>query len=166
MNRVIYPGTFDPPTNGHVDIIHRASRLFDHLEIVISVNPQKQTVFTAEERHEMMESLVSGLGNVSVHIWEGLIVDFAEKVGAHIIVRGVRALSDFDYEFELAMMQRALNHHIETIFLPTSPEHFVLRSSAIKEIAHFGGDVRTMVPEVVLRALEGKLRSSQIGDGM
>lgn len=156
MSRVIYPGTFDPPTLGHLDIIHRASRLFDAVEVVISVNPQKKTVFTAEERRQMMEGLVADLRNVRVHVWEGLIVNFAAKHGTNTILRGVRALSDFDYEFELAMTQRALNPQIETIFLPTSPEHFVLRSSTIKEIALFGGDVSNMVPEGVERALRAK----------
>ena len=158
MKRIIYPGTFDPPTNGHWDIITRASGIFDHLDVVISVNPEKITVFDAQERRNMMESLVSGLRNVQVHVWGGLIVEFARSIGSRVILRGVRALSDFDYEFELAMMQKALDPEMETIFLPTAPENFVLRSSTIKEIARFHGSVSAMVPPVVDRALREKFR--------
>ena len=156
MKRIIYPGTFDPPTNGHLDVVQRASGMFEHLDVVISVNPAKKTLFSPEERVEMMQAMVSGLPNVQVHAWDGLIVELAEKIGARIILRGVRALGDFDREFELALMQKHLNRRIETIFLPTAQEHFLLRSSTIKEIAQFGGDVSDMVPRVVERALRAR----------
>ena len=156
MKRIIYPGTFDPPTNGHLDVVQRASGMFEHIDVVISVNPAKRTLFSERERVEMMEAMVSGLKNVQVHAWDGLIVELAEKIGARIILRGVRALGDFDHEFELALMQKHLNRHIETIFLPTAQEHFLLRSSTIKEIAQFGGDVSDMVPDVVEKALRAK----------
>jgi pantetheine-phosphate adenylyltransferase len=160
MQRIVYPGSFDPPTNGHLNIIQRASRLFDQLEIVIADNKQKKYFFTAEERFEMMTEMVTGLHNVQVNLWEGLIVDFVSKVGARVILRGVRALSDFEYEFELSLINRGLNPQIETIFMPTDKKYFVLRSSAIKELAMFNGDVSRMVPPVVARALKAKLNGS------
>jgi pantetheine-phosphate adenylyltransferase len=158
--KVIYPGSFDPPTNGHLDIVKRASGIFENLEVVIADNPRKQYTFTAEERFEMITTMVADFSNVQVTIWRGLIVDFAEKVGARIILRGVRALSDFDYEFELSMMNRALNPKIETILMPTDQKYFVLRSSSMKEVAIFGGDISEMVPPVVEKALKEKFRST------
>ena len=160
MKRVIYPGTFDPPTNGHLNVISRAAKIFDSLEIVIAVNPEKKCVFTPQERFNMLESLVKKYKNVNVHVWEGLVVDFAEKMKARVILRGVRALSDFDHEFELSMMNKALNENIETILLPTDKKYFVLRSSAIKEVAQFKGDISKMVPKIVADALKLKLQSS------
>ena len=160
MLRVMYPGSFDPPTNGHLDIINRAVRIFDELEIVIATNPDKRTFFSAEERFGMMQRLVAGLPNVRVHRWEGLVVEMAEKLGARIMLRGVRALSDFNYEFELSTMNRALNSRIETIFLPTDQKYFVLRSSGIKEVARLGGDISQMVPPLVAEAVFAKLGKS------
>jgi len=160
MQRIIYPGSFDPPTNGHLNIIQRASRLFDQLEIVIADNKQKKYFFTSEERFEMITEMVAGLPNVQVNLWEGLVVDFVRNVGAKVILRGVRALSDFEYEFELSLINKGLNPQIETIFMPTDKKYFVLRSSAIKELAMFNGDVSSMVPPVVVRALKAKLNGS------
>lgn len=160
MKRVVLPGTFDPPTNGHVDVIARAARIFDKIEVVIAVNREKKCIFSPEERLEMLHELVSGFKNVSVHLWEGLIVDFAEKIGARIILRGVRALIDFNYEFELSLMNKALKSDIETILLPTDQKYFVLRSSAIKEVAGFHGDISAMVPPIVEKSLKLKFKSS------
>ncbi len=160
MQRIVYPGSFDPPTYGHLNIIQRASRLFDQLEIVIADNKQKKYFFTAEERFEMITEMVAGLHNVQVNLWNGLIVDFVSNVGARVILRGVRALSDFEYEFELSLINKGLNPQIETIFMPTDKKYFVLRSSAIKELAMFNGDVSSMVPPVVARALKAKLNGS------
>lgn len=160
MKKVVLPGTFDPPTNGHIDVIARAARIFDQIEVVIAVNPEKKCIFTPEERLSMMKELVAGFKNVTVHLWEGLIVDFAEKTGARVIVRGVRALIDFNYEFELSLMNKALKADIETILLPTDQKYFVLRSSAIKEVAGFHGDISGMVPPVVEAALKLKFKSS------
>jgi pantetheine-phosphate adenylyltransferase len=157
MLRVMYPGTFDPPTNGHLDIINRAAQIFDEVEIVIAIHPEKKTFFSPDERFDMMSRLVAGLPNVRVHRWEGLVVEMAERLGARIMVRGVRALSDFNYEFELSTMNRALNPRIETIFLPTDQKYFVLRSSGIKEVARLGGDISLMVPPIVAEALRAKL---------
>ena len=158
----MFPGTFDPPTNGHADIMMRAVRMFEHLDVVISVNPQKSTIFSPEERVEMIQSIVGGMQNVSVHTWEGLIVDFAAKMQTRIILRGVRALTDFNYEFELSMMNRALSQNIETVFLPTDQKYFVLRSSTIKEIARYHGDISKMVPSVVAAYLKSKFENLDI----
>ena len=155
--QVIFPGTFDPPTNGHLDLLRRAARMFGRVVVVIAVNPDKAALFTAQERLGMINSLVQDLPNAEVHVWQGLIVEFARREGIHTLLRGVRALSDFEYEFELSMMNKALFPRIETIFLPTDQKYFVLRSSGIKEVARFGGDIRSMVPEVVAQALAEKL---------
>lgn len=157
MFKVLLPGTFDPPTNGHLNILRRASQLFDEVQVVIAANLEKANLFSPEERLDMMRALAQDMKNVRVTIWDGLIVDFAEKIGVTVILRGVRALADFDYEFELSLMNRSLNTKIETIFLPTDQKYSVLRSSAIKEAARFGGDVTGMVPPIVARALREKL---------
>ncbi len=163
MFKVLLPGTYDPPTNGHLNILRRASRLFDAVQVVIAVNPSKASLFDADERLSMMTELAQGLPNVTVATWNGLIVDFADRIGVHVIVRGVRALADFDYEFELSLMNRSLNPRIETIFLPTDQKYSVIRSSAIKDIATFGGDISGMVPPNVAKALHEKLRARVIG---
>lgn len=156
MMKVVFPGSFDPPTNGHLNVMQRAARLFEELWIAIANNKMKDYLFTAEERYAMITELVADLPNVQVSIWEGLIVDFAQKIGARTILRGVRALADFEYEFELSMMNRGLNPGIETLFMPTDQKYFVLRSSAIKELAMFHGDVSEMVHPIVARALKSK----------
>jgi pantetheine-phosphate adenylyltransferase len=160
MIRVMYPGTFDPPTNGHTDIITRACRIFDEIHIVIADNPLKSCFFDPKERYSMLESLVDGLDNVRLHIWNGLIVDFAEKMKIRVLLRGVRALSDFGYEFELSLLNKSLNPNIETILLPTDKKYFILRSSSIKELAMLNADISEMVPPVVFKALKEKLKKS------
>jgi pantetheine-phosphate adenylyltransferase len=157
MFRVIFPGTFDPPTNGHLNVLHRAAGMFDAVEVVVAVNRGKANLFSPEERAAMMEALSKGLSNVTVTVWGGLIVDFADRIGINVILRGVRALADFDYEFELSQMNRSLNARIETIFLPTDPTYSILRSSAIKEVALLGGDVSGMVPPMIASALMEKV---------
>ena len=149
MLTVIFPGSFDPPTNGHLNLIERCSSIYKHVHVVVAVNANKSYTFTASERLAMMQELVSGYPNVSVDLWDRLIVEFAAKVGARIMVRGVRALGDFDYEFELSMLNKGLNANIETFFMPTDPKYFVLRSSQIKELARLGGDISSMVPPLV-----------------
>ena len=160
MLKAVFPGSFDPPTNGHLNLIERAAALFDETDVVIATNQLKNYFFTSQERFQLMSQLVSHFSNVKVFLWDRLIVEFAEKNGAKILLRGVRALADFGYEFELAMTNRGLSGSIETIFLPTDPKYFVLRSSAIKEIAMFGGDISSMVPPVVATALREKLRET------
>ncbi len=150
MKKALFPGSFDPPTNGHLNIISRAIDIFDEIHVVIAVNPNKSYAFSAEERHQMMEELCTPYENVHVHLWGKLIVDFAEKIQAKVLLRGVRALADFNYEFELSMLNRGLNSHIETLFMPTDPKYFVLRSSQIQELVRLGGDITTMVPHVIL----------------
>ncbi len=156
VKKAVFPGTFDPPTNGHANIIYRASHTVDELVVLISHNSQKKTLFSLEERRSFLEEIVRDLGNVRIDVWEGLIVDYAKKHAIKVIFRGVRALSDFAYEFELAMMNRGLDNNIETLLIPTAHEFSVLRSSAIKELASFGGDVSSMVSPMVESALKTK----------
>jgi pantetheine-phosphate adenylyltransferase len=165
MFRVLLPGTFDPPTNGHLDILQRASRLFEAVVVVVAVHPGKSNLFTGEERFGMMKALSADLPNVTVSLWDGLIVSFAEQHGIRMIVRGVRALSDFDYEFELAAMNRSLNPRVETVLIPTDQKYSVLRSSVVKDIARFGGTVNSMVPPIVAEALRRKLGPAGVRHG-
>lgn len=160
MLRAVYPGSFDPPTNGHLNIIERAAKICDELLVVIAVNINKEYFFSAEERLDMMTKSIGSIPNVSIHLWSKLIVDFVDQKNAKIIIRGVRALADFEHEFELSMINKALNPRVETIFLPTDPKYFVLRSSAIKELATIGGDFSEMVPEIVCKAINQKIGSS------
>jgi pantetheine-phosphate adenylyltransferase len=157
MLRAIYPGSFDPPTNGHLNIIHRAASIFDELHVVIASNINKNYLFTSEERLTMMSASVTREKNVVVHAWDSLIVKFAKKIGARILLRGVRAIADFGHEFELSMVNRGLDKDIETLFMPTDPEYFVLRSSQIKELVLLKGDISHMVPPAVEKALKEKL---------
>ncbi|AHC15130.1 pantetheine-phosphate adenylyltransferase [Salinispira pacifica] len=150
MKKALFPGSFDPPTHGHLNIIHRAMEVFDEIHVVIAVNPQKNYAFTAEERFEMIKTLTEDFENVYVHLWDRLIVDFADKIGAKVLLRGVRALADFNYEFELSMMNKGLNSRVETLFMPTDPQYFVLRSSAIRELVRLGGDITSMVPGPII----------------
>jgi len=143
------PGSFDPPTNGHLNLIERAVKIYDHLDVVVAHNSQKSYTFDADERVEMMRALTEKWDTVHVHVWERMIVEFARKVGARIMIRGVRALSDFSYEFELSMLNKGLDPEVETIFMPTDAQYFVLRSSSIKELVRLGGDVSAMVPPIV-----------------
>jgi len=161
MLRALFPGSFDPPTNGHLNLIERASVIYDEILVVVASNPVKEYTFTAEERYEMMCDLAGEFSNVRVHVWDNLIVKFAEKMNANIMIRGVRALADFAYEFELSMMNKGLNPRIETIFMPTDPQYFVLRSTTIKELARLGGDISSMVPPKVADALTDRLRADR-----
>jgi pantetheine-phosphate adenylyltransferase len=158
MLKAAFPGSFDPPTLGHLNIIERASVLFDEILVVVAENRQKQYFFSAEERITMIQELASPWKNVSVALCDELIVDFLQKRDIRLLVRGVRGVNDFSYEFELSMMNKALAANIETIFMTTDPEYFVLRSSAIKELASFHGDVSGKVPPLVAKALELKYR--------
>jgi len=157
MRIAMLPGSFDPPTNGHLNLIHRAAGIFDKVYLVVAVNPKKEYLFSGDERLSLMKRLLTDYKNVEVRLWDKLVVDFAKETGARVIIRGVRALADFGYEFELAMTYKSLSADIETIFLPTDPKYFVLRSSAIKEIAMLGGDITTMVPRIVADLLNSRL---------
>jgi pantetheine-phosphate adenylyltransferase len=160
MLKAAFPGSFDPPTLGHLDIIHRAAAIFDELVVVVAENRQKKYLFSANERAAMIHELVAGQENISVCVCDTLIVDFLRKKGIKLLIRGVRGAGDFSYEFEISMMNRALDPGIETIFMTTDPRYFVLRSSAIKELASFHGNISGMVPALVAEALKGKYRLS------
>ncbi|GAB1481228.1 pantetheine-phosphate adenylyltransferase [Treponema sp.] len=157
MLKAAFPGSFDPPTFGHLNVVERARGIFDELHIVVAVNRQKQYLFTPEERIEMMEEFVRPWPNVKVGLCDTLIVDYLRARDLHVLIRGVRGVTDFSYEFDLSMMNKGLDPSIETIFMTTDPRYFVLRSSAIKELASFGGDVSSMVPKRVADALKLKL---------
>ena len=156
MVKAVFAGSFDPPTFGHLNIIERAQKLFLEIHVVIAVNKNKSYCFSGEERLDVIQKLVSRWDNVSVHLWDSLIVDYAKKIQADVLIRGVRNDNDFLYEFDLAMMNKSLNPQIETLFLVPDPKFFVLRSSSIKELAAFGGDVSTMVPPIVEAMLKKK----------
>lgn len=154
--KAVFPGSFDPPTSGHINIIQRAASIFKELIVVVAENKQKKYLFNAEERASMIRELVKEQTNVSVSVCDSLIVDYMKKHDVKLLIRGVRGLEDFSYEFELSMMNRTLDPGIETIFMTTAPEYFVTRSSSIKELASFHGDLRGMVPPLVAKALKDK----------
>ena len=161
MVKAVFAGSFDPPTNGHLDIIQRTSKLFDEIDVLISVNPEKKYMFSEEERFDLLTELVKDYKNVQVHIWKGLIVNYAKQNGAKVLVRGVRSTNDYGYEFELALMNQNLNPGIETLFVPTKEKYAIVKSSSIKELAMFGGDISRMVPKIVETALKKKLKENK-----
>ena len=156
MFKAVFPGSFDPPTLGHLNMIERASAIFDEVAVVVAENRKKKYLFSAEERLVMMEGLAESCKNVHCCIWDSLIVDFMKRENIRLLIRGVRGMEDFSYEFELSMMNKALYPHIETLFMTTDPKYIVLRSSSIKEIASFHGDISLMVPPLVVDALKKK----------
>jgi pantetheine-phosphate adenylyltransferase len=153
MVRAIYPGTFDPITNGHLDIIGRASVLFDGVLVAVAVDTPKHTLFTPEERTAMVQEACRLHSGVEVKPFSGLLVHFAQREGTNVMVKGLRAVSDFEAELQMALMNRALWSELETVFLMTRPEHLYLSSSVIRELAHLGGDVDAFVPAGVAAAL-------------
>ena len=156
MFKAVFPGSFDPPTLGHLNIIERASAIFDEVAVVVAENRQKKYLFSADERLFLVKKMVESRENVHCCIWDSLIVDFMKKENIRLLIRGVRGMDDFSHEFELSMMNKALYPHIETLFMTTDPKYIVLRSSSIKELASFHGDVSLMVPPVVVEALNKK----------
>jgi pantetheine-phosphate adenylyltransferase len=155
--RALYPGTFDPPTNGHVDLIQRGSKLFEHLTVGILKNPVKNPLFTVEERVEMLKEATSTLENVSVATFDGLMVDFARQLAARAVLRGIRAISDYEHEFQMALMNRRLAPEIETVFLQPAGRYSFVSSRMLKEVFSFGGDVTGLVPPNVLKRLRGRM---------
>ena len=153
MIKAIYPGSFDPITNGHIDVIKRASRIFDQVIIAVSQNVNKKSFLSEQEKIEAINLSLEDLKNVEVIAFDSLLVDFAKKINAQIILRGLRAVSDFEYEFQLAGMNKHLNNSIETIFLTPSEEYANISSSLIKEIYQYGGDISGFVPECVIKIL-------------
>jgi pantetheine-phosphate adenylyltransferase len=155
--KALYPGTFDPPTNGHVDLIQRGARLFDHLTVAILVNPVKNPLFTIEERVEMLKEATSGLENVSVGTFNGLMVEYARREGVSAVLRGIRAISDYEYEFQMALMNRRLAPEIETVFLQPAGRFSFISSRMLKEVFSVGGDVTGLVPPNVLKRLRARI---------
>ncbi|MGQ0823537.1 MAG: pantetheine-phosphate adenylyltransferase [Actinomycetota bacterium] len=153
MAIALCPGSFDPVTNGHLDIIERTARHFDEVIVAVIHNPKKQTsLFTLEERQDMLREVTTHLPNIRIEAFKGLLVDFAREQGANAIVKGLRAISDFDYELQMAQMNQRLSG-IDTFFISTSPQHSFLSSSLVREVARFGGDVSSMVPKSVVDRL-------------
>lgn len=157
-NVAVYPGSFDPITNGHIDLVKRTLRVFDKVIVAIATNPDKDvSLFSVKERLQMIREVFKGLNErVEADSFEGLLVDYAEKTGAKVIIRGLRAVSDFEYEFQMAMMNRRLKPNLETFFMMTGESEFYISSRLVKEVANFGGNVSGLVPTNVLRKLKEK----------
>ena len=160
MKTAIYPGTFDPITNGHIDIVNRALKIFDHLTIVVAQHYAKDFLFSAEERKELCEIATKDIPNVEVQIWEGLLAEYFKDNNADAIVRGMRALSDFEYEFQMGMMNRKLSMDIEIIYFFPDEKYIFLSSSAVKEIALLDGSISEFVPEEIGKRLKQRLKKS------
>lgn len=162
MERIaICPGSFDPITNGHLDIISRSSRLFDKLYVVVLNNESKNPLFSVEERLELIKEVTKKYPNVEADVYSGLLVDYARKVGAIANIRGLRAVSDFEYEMQITSMNRLLNHDLETFFIMTRNQYSFLSSSIVKEVAKYGADISALVPGVVEKALKEKFSNSK-----
>ncbi len=160
MAPVLFPGTFDPLTLGHVDIVSRSLRIFDKVLVAVLNNPQKSALFTLEERLALVRREFRAYGNrVEVQSFSGLLVDFAERVGATVIVRGLRAISDYDYETQMALMNKNLSKEVETLFLVTKESYSFISSTLVKQVAELGGDVSALVPPGILSALKRKIKS-------
>ncbi|MBQ0003836.1 MAG: pantetheine-phosphate adenylyltransferase [Treponema sp.] len=156
MVKAVFPGSFDPPTFGHLNVIERTISIFDEIDVVVAVNPEKNYLFTPEERVEMLTELTKKYKNVKIHTWNSLIVDYAEKSGASVLLRGIRNATDFAYEFDLSLINHSLNSKIDTIFVPTEQKYVTIKSSSIKDLAKFGGDISQMVPELVAERMKNK----------
>ena len=156
MRRAVCPGSFDPVTNGHIDIVSRASALFDEVTVAVLINKSKKSLFTVDERIDMLTQVCGAFPNVKIDSFHGLLVDFCRERDIQAIVKGLRAVSDFDYELQMAQMNSSLAP-VETVFVPTSPEYSFLASSLVKEVATFGGDVSSLVPPLVLERLTARL---------
>ncbi len=155
VRRCVCPGSFDPVTNGHLDVIERASHLFDEVYVLVTINKNKTGMFTVEERLEMLSESTVALSNVLIDSFHGLLVDWCKEHDVHAIVKGLRAVTDFDYELQMAQMNHRLSG-VDTVFVPTSPDSSFLSSSLVKEVATWGGDVSSLVPEGVLRRLTAR----------
>lgn len=165
MKKAIYPGSFDPVTLGHIDVIERASKLFDHLIIGVLGNSAKTPLFSTEERVNMLREVTKHIDNVEIRSFGGLTVDFAKELGANAVVRGLRAVTDFEYELQIAQLNRVINADIDTVFLITDLKYAYLSSSSVKEVAAYGGDishfVTPYVEEIVKKKFEGKIKGKE-----
>ncbi|HEV8541438.1 MAG TPA: pantetheine-phosphate adenylyltransferase [Verrucomicrobiae bacterium] len=161
MRTAVYPGSFDPITNGHLDVIQRAARLFDRVVVAVAVNESKNPLFTMAQRRELATRAIRDLKNVEVDTFTGLLVDYVVAKGGEAVIRGLRAVSDFEFEFQLALMNRKLNERVETIFMMPKETYTFVSSRMIKEIARLGGNVSTFVPAHVEAALQEKFRASR-----
>ncbi len=160
MGRIaVYPGSFDPITNGHIDIIERGLEIFDGVIVAIADNAQKKTLFTIDERVEMAKRALQAMPDVVVESFSGLLVDYVEKTNASVILRGLRATSDFEYEFQMAHMNKNLNKKLDTLFMMTGKDYFFISSRTVKEVASLGGDVNGLVPRIVAERLEKNFKS-------
>ena len=159
MARALCPGSFDPPTNGHLDVIRRAARHFDHVVVAVIANPSKTPLFTLDERKAMLAEVLDNLDNVEIDSFDGLLVDFARERDVQVIVKGLRAVSDFEYELQMAQMNSALAPGLDTMFVTANPSWAFLSSSLVKQVARYGGSVEGLVPEVVSRALKERFAS-------
>ena len=155
--KAIYPGSFDPPTNGHLDLIERGSKIFDELVVAILRNPEKDPLFSLADRRKMLEAMTSGFDNVSVDTFEGLTVDYALRVEATTILRGIRAISDYEYELQMALMNRKLQPGLETVFMMPAEKYSYLSSRLVREVAQLGGSIDCLVPELVAQKLREKM---------
>ncbi|MFC1491381.1 pantetheine-phosphate adenylyltransferase [Nitrospinota bacterium] len=161
VRQAIYPGTFDPPTNGHIDIVRRSLRLFDKVVVAVTLNPEKTPLFSFEERKNFFLGEFSESDQLEIVSFEQqLLVDFAEEIGVNVVIRGIRAVSDFEYEFQMTLMNRQLNDRVETVFLMPSEQYSFLSSSLVKEVSSFGGDVSHLVPRSVSEALKRHFNKS------
>ncbi|MGI6308409.1 MAG: pantetheine-phosphate adenylyltransferase [Dethiobacteria bacterium] len=149
MVRAVYPGSFDPVTNGHLDIIDRASKVFNHLIVAVLENPRKNALFSMEERVEMLKRIIKPYNNVEIDFYKGLLVEYAQKNNVAIIIKGLRAISDFEFEFQMALINRKLNSNVETMFMMTNNKYSFISSSLVKEVASYGGDISELVPPQV-----------------
>lgn len=161
MKAAIYPGSFDPVTFGHLDVIRRAASIFDELTVSVLNNTQKTPLFSVEERVRILEEVTKDLPNVKVMAFDGLLVEFAKQIGAKVIVRGLRAITDFEYELQMSQTNHKLEPEIETMFLTTSLEYSFLSSTTVKEVAAFGGDITQFVPELVVDKIEEKMKTKR-----
>lgn len=156
MKTAIYPGSFDPVTYGHIDIIKRGAKLFDKLIVAVLLNPSKKPLFSVQERIELLKTVTYDIPNVEIDYFDGLLVDYAKKFNANAIIKGLRMVSDFEYEFQMALINKKLNPSVETIFLMTNAKYGYLSSSVVKEIAEFGGCLSDFVPDIVEQKLKEK----------
>ena len=155
--KAIYPGSFDPPTNGHLDLIERGSKIFDELVVAILRNPEKDPLFSVADRRKMLEAMTADFDNVSVDTFDGLTVDYALRVEARVILRGIRAISDYEYELQMALMNRKLQPGLETVFMMPAEKYSYLSSRLVREVAQLGGSIDCLVPEIVGQKLREKI---------